>query len=446
MKRLLLLLLLALPLAADEPITVIPPGPTTLTPVTLRLNLLCYPITGHQFLGGTAGTLIRIELTSQQGTCPSPSSAPPYDINLGRLPAGEIVVEVYLNNFVFKRTFLVRNATPAVGGIEVHPFAVPTNPNGLKMRLTAPVQCAAANNCANVQVRIGTTILTGSQLHAASDGAIWFDAPAHAKGFMTVVVSTDTHTYTGRNDFYYYDPAEPPDMTLWERVLFPVLFDSRGQNGSQWVSEAAISNPTRWYVENYNRVDAQPCIDFGCTQLLAPGQFFEFGGAGYPHGIALLVPRGESERLAYSLRVRDVARQAEGFGTEVPVVRDSKLVRDADLTLLDVPIDPLYRTKVRVYIFHNDDHGANVRVQNGMKFSSIPLTLTRTCEGNACAATPWYGEVDLAPGAAGERVNLYVHTDGVGSLMWAFASVTNNETQQVTIVTPDGIGGSPEVQ
>jgi len=37
-------------------------------------------------------------------------------------------------------------------------------------------------------------------------------------------------------------------------------------------------------------------------------------------------------------------------------------------------------------------------------------------------------------------VNLYF---GVGTDMpaWGFASVTNNETQQVTIVTPDGQGG-----
>ncbi len=445
MKRLLLLLLIALPLAAHEPITVIPPGPTTATPVTLRLDLRCNPITGHKFLP-TAGTAIRIELTSQQGTCPSPPLPLPYDIDLGRRPSGDTSVEVYLNNSVFRRTFIVRNATPAVGGIEVHPFAVPTNPNGLKMRLTAPVQCAAANNCANVQVRIGTTILTGNQLHAASDGAIWFDAPAHAKGFMTVVVSTDTHTYTGRNDFYYYDPAEPPDMSLWERVLFPVLFDSGGAHGSQWVSEAAISNPSRWYIQNYNRVDAEPCIDFGCSQLLAPGAFFAFGGAGYPHGIALLVPRGEADRLAYSLRVRDVARQAEGFGTEVPVVRDAKMALDAPLTLLDVPVDPRYRTKVRVYAFYNDYPAAFVRVQRGTQLSGIAVDMTRSCEGNACAATPWYGEVDLAPGAAGERVNLYVETGEPGVLLWAFASVTNNETQQVTIVTPDGIGGAPEVQ
>lgn len=443
MKRLLFLLLVALPLAADEPITVIPPGPTTLTPVTLRLNLWCNPITAHKFLPA-AGTLIRIELTSQQGTCPSPPFPLPYDVDLGRLPSGEIHVEVYLNNSVFKRTFLVRNASSEVGGVEVHPFAVPTQGNGLKLRLTAPVQCSDGN-CTNVQVRVGAVIIPAGQLRLATDGAIWFTAPAHAPGFVNVTVTTNNHTYTGNNVLYYYDPAAPPDLTLWERVLFPVLFSSAGANGSQWVSEAAISNPTRWFVETYNEIGPGHCIDFGCNER-EPASFFDFSGQGYPHGVALLVPRGESERLGYSLRVRDVARQAEGFGTEVPVVRDSKLVMDADLTLLDVPIDPLYRTKLRVYVFHDDNHGANVRVQRGTKFSNIPVTLTRDCEGNACVSTPWYGEVDLAPGSPGERVNLYIHTNAVGSLSWAFASVTNNETQQVTIVTPDGIGGSPEVQ
>ena len=182
MKRLLLLLLLALPLLADEPITVIPPGPSTATPVILRLDVWCSPITGHAFLAA-AGTTIRIQLTAQQGTCPSPPFGLPYEVNLGRLPSGEWNVEVYVNNSVFKRTFIVRNA--GAGLLDVHPFAVPTAPNGLRLRLTAPAGCAG-ENCGGVTVKVGGLPIPPENLRASNDGSISFNAPPRAKGFADV--------------------------------------------------------------------------------------------------------------------------------------------------------------------------------------------------------------------------------------------------------------------
>jgi len=46
----------------------------------------------------------------------------------------------------------------------------------------------------------------------------------------------------------------------------------------------------------------------------------------------------------------------------------------------------------------------------------------------------------LPSGAEDEFVDIYV-TPYFSLSAWAFVSVTNNETQQVTIVTPDGEGG-----
>jgi hypothetical protein len=66
----------------------------------------------------------------------------------------------------------------------------------------------------------------------------------------------------------------------------------------------------------------------------------------------------------------------------------------------------------------------------------------RDCTAS-CDAIPWYAELDLSPGAENERVNVYVSIGGYESPAWAFASVTNNETQQVTIVTANGEGGRP---
>ena len=434
----LLLLLGAVSLTADEPVRVLPAGPTTDTPVTLRLDVWCNPIERHTTT--INGKSIRVDVVVPSASCPSPPLPFPYDVKLGLLPSGEYTVDVHIFDTKHTKTFIVRNATP--GAVDIRPFAVPTEPFGSRLRAIYPWGCAG-ENCRDVTVTVGGVVLPPGSIRGGYDSAIWFDAPPHEPGFVDVSITAYGDTYTSKNALYYYDRTKPPDPSLWERVLFPVLFNSKGAHGSEWVSEAAIANPARWFVENFNRIDGEPCIDWGCSQLLGPASFFAFGGAGHGDGIALLVSRAEVEDIALSLRIRDVARQAEGFGTEVPVVREKKMAADASLTLLDVPVDPRYRTKLRIYAFEEHTHGAYVEVQRGNTFSGSPVVLRRSCSGVDCAAAPWYGELDLPAGEPGERVNLYVRAGGPDALSWAFASVTNNDTQQVTIVTPDGAGGSP---
>lgn len=437
MPRLALaLLLLALPLAA-EPILLLPAGPTTDTPVTLRLDVWCNPIQSHQVT--RTGATIRVVVTPQPGTCPSPPLPLPYDVPLGRLPSGQYTVEVRLHDTAYTKSFVVRNAAP--GEIDIHPFAVPSDPLGSQVRAAYPLGCVG-ENCSGVTVNVGGVEVPRGRIRGSNEAAIFFDPPPHAPGLVDVTITAAGRTFTAKNALYYYDRNAPPDLSVFERVLFPVLFNSKGAQGSEWVSEAAIFNPGRWYVENYNRIDAERCIDWGCSQLLSPDGYFPFDGAGYATGIALLVPRPEAPHLSFSLRVRDVARQAEGYGTEVPVVREDRMFAGT-MTLLDVPVDPRYRIKLRAYAFGEDVHGASVVLQRGARFSTAFVPMNRSCSGSACAATPWYGEYDLPAGAADERVNVYVTVGGSAVQAWAFASVTNNQTQQVTIVAPDGSGGVP---
>ncbi len=439
----LLLLAAALPLAADA-IRVIPAGPTTDTFVTLRLNVFCNPIVSHT--QSRVGSRIVIEVTPQAGTCPSPPMPLPYDVEVGRLSSGQYTVEVRLPwGETFTETIIVRNAAP--GPVDVRPFAVPTLPTGSRLRLATDMALCAGQDCSGVTVTVGGVVVAGNRLAASNDGSVFFTPPPHAPGLVDVSVTANGVTRTSTDAVYYYDSEAEPEPSVWERILFPVLFNSGGAHGSNWVSEAAIHNPGRWFVENFNRIDALPCIDWGCTGLLSPNGFVSFGGAGYANGIALLVPRPEAEHVAFSLRVRDVARQAEGFGTEVPVVREEDMYRDGEsITLLDVPLDPRYRTKIRMYAF--DDWGGTGFVilhkpADGPRITGIPVPMRQLCSGTSCAYTPWYGELDLPAGAVDERVNVYVSAGQYGATSWAFASITNNETQQVTIVAPDGRGGLP---
>ena len=121
---------------------------------------------------------------------------------------------------------------------------------------------------------------------------------------------------------------------------FPVLDSVDGANGSQWVSEAIVTNPKPWFVENFNSVIPVVCIVSPCGERLSPRQYSSFLGEFHPHGVALVASRVEAPDLGFSLRVRDRSREAEGFGTEVPVVREKNMFRDSTITLLGVPGDP----------------------------------------------------------------------------------------------------------
>lgn len=255
------------------------------------------------------------------------------------------------------------------------------------------------------------------------NGAYWFPAPPHARGFADVKIETnDGATHTVPDAIYYYDPSAAPDFSVFERILFPVLVNTAGGHGSQWVSEAAIANPAHWSIETYNEVVPFECIDYPCGQRLAGASYIAFTGDGYPHGVALIAPRAESDNLAFSLRVRDTSRTAEEYGTQVPVVRERDMFVNSDLTLLDVPIDPRYRTKVRMYAFDSGEHQAEVTVHRQSAPNVVSeryhVPVRRDCAPAECAGAPWYAELDLPAGEADGRVNVYITMGHQGSPSW----------------------------
>jgi len=439
---LLLLLCSALPASAAHVLEIDPPGPTAETPVAVVLSFDCSGLISHTVT--RAATLITIEAVVSR---PCPSVTGPARIPLGTLPAGEYTLVVHEVGAGTRTTkFVVRNAVP--GELEVHPFAVPTFNIGLDVRLTVnPPRIICAPNCNGVSVIVDGVTVPASRIRPAADGAIFFTPPQRGTGLADVTLVTPGRTYTQANALYYYDEEADPPRSVFERILFPVLFSSGGAHGSRWVSEAAIANPKPWLVENYARIDSLPCIDYGCSEQLSPASMLTFDGAGYPRGIAHFVPRPEAPDLSFSLRVRDTSKQHEGYGTEVPVVREKDMFVATPVTLLDVPLALRYRTKLRLYQFDVEQDAVDARVivrdLSGVRLAEHHVTLTRSCSGRSCPGSPWYGDLDLSPGLAGARANVFVVFAFARGPAWAFASVTNNETQQVTIVAPSGRGGVP---
>lgn len=394
-------------------------------------------LAGDCVLGATYGrTGNTIHIDAQLGICDPPLGSE-VSVPMADLPPGryDIVVTRAGDGHTVATGFFT--VLPAIDpAVTVHPFAVPmTQFTPLELRIDED----AAFGCPNCAIYIGGVPVTPRY----RDGGIYVTAPRYGPGYAEIRIINATTEIVHRGALYYFDPDAAPDTALFERILFPVLFNTPGANGSEWLSEAVMRNLRSWSIETMNNIVPGQCIDYPCFERIPAHERIAFTGGAYPNGVALLTPREDADDVAFSLRIRDVSRIAEGLGTAIPIVREKDMFRDADLTLLDVPVDARYRVRLRVYAFDESgtqatlvthDVATNTRTRT-------PLTLTRTCNNSrSCAAAPAVAVADLPAGANGARVNLHVEMPD-RALAWAFATVTNNSTQQVTIVTSDGTGG-----
>ncbi len=417
-------LLVAATLSADGT-HVFPFAPTTATPIEVHYLSSC---TAREHSVRRDGNLIFI--TAIDAQCPIVLPIPVVEkVRLSEvLPIGVYGVEIQQEQQPFFLTgteFVVRNAGPKP--FELHPSAMHSN-DGLPVRMTG-VTCDEAD-CSDVTVRVDGQPVA---VTVADDGAIVFTAPEHEQGLADVTVQKTDFVEISPGALYYYSGNR--DRSAFEPILFPVLFSANGAFGSRWRTEATVSNPAPWTVyAAYTLHNIGPCID-DCDPPFEPKSIERFQD-GYPRGTVMWAPRSEAGQLALSLRIRDVSREEQGYGTEIPVVREHDFIHGKNIHLLDVPLDPRYRVKVRISMIEPvlpPALGGTVRLRRGNAVLSLPFTFSAGRDD--LVIEPHYAEVDLPQGSIGERVNLevFMPLDATG---WAFATVTNNETQQVTIVAP----------
>jgi hypothetical protein len=235
----------------------------------------------------------------------------------------------------------------------------------------------------------------------------------------------------------------------WHRVLIPVYFEGEvaGAFGSRWVVELKGFNG----FGTHQRLTSDPGRVCGpgpsqCGDFIPPGEFFN--AAAYVAKNGANVGRfvyvrssfegiDQPQTLRLSLVTRDVSREAEGFGTQIPVVRESDTFRGS-IPFPSVPAGPRFRQKLRVYDFDGQlGHSVVVSVYKDGLIAQRTLTMASSDEG-AYPTDPGFAQLDLdaMPELAGQdAVNVIVRPAQEGRY-WAFISVTNNETQQVTTLAP----------
>jgi hypothetical protein len=254
--------------------------------------------------------------------------------------------------------------------------------------------------------------------------------PEHVPGTVPVRVVAYNGEDTLEGGFTFIAEAEDP----LERVLLPIFTPPvEGAYGSRFETtfSAFSTSIEPLPVPGLTRFGITLCptdeVELAPYQELTETAVIEQNGS---PGRFIYLPRNEADYVSMNLRVQDVSRDELNFGTEIPVVRWSD-VPLGPLTLTGVPLDLRFRQALRIY-------------------STLPVDVLVSVGGvqRRVSLRPGRDEFDPAYGVFTEfpqpssvplatvltRVN--VQPLDLAVRIWAFVTVTNNETQAITTISP----------
>jgi hypothetical protein len=253
-----------------------------------------------------------------------------------------------------------------------------------------------------------------------------------------------------------------PDPS-YERVLIPVFISGPGAQGAQWETAVTITSTA----EERFRL-ARPALlyyqDRFCDLSCAERWLVPRAAAGvsryleHPAGLMLWVPRSfDRDNLYASIRVHDAARNTSSAGTSVPLVREDDLTAGR-MMLLDVPVRAGFRTSLRLYDLYHAESEFEVRIYDFEAYregGAEPLIETIVKATSAEASENVQYQQRPAFAFIGDLVDAYPQLAGLESVVieiwglhplvsppaydkrfYALASVTNDATNEVTIIAP----------
>lgn len=277
-------------------------------------------------------------------------------------------------------------------------------------------------------------------------------APPHAAGKVDITVRIADGRKVTVEDGYTFT-AGPEDS--WVKMLLPIYLDGtiNGSNGSRWRTDLWIRNNGEEAVE----LAPWPCPDFGACPAVVPLTHTLNAGAslhnlppffrppsGNPSRL-LFVRRPGAHDVSMNLRVADVSRANANAGTELPVVREEEF-ETRTVSLLNVPYDPArFRLHLRIYdvaltqsrfrvILHAQTEGPTTAEY------AVELVASTNETGDfrtqAAFAETNFGELELLDKVWPNAFRIEIQPLTPGSRFYPLVSITNNETQLITLVTP----------
>jgi hypothetical protein len=240
--------------------------------------------------------------------------------------------------------------------------------------------------------------------------------------------------------------AQVPEV---ERILVPVALKVpiQGAFGSEWHTELVVRNDSTEEARLGAGVDP---LGLPFSIAIVPPRktrvvpLFATGGrAGEADPVpayVVVVYKPVVHQLSFQARVFDRSRSATDWGTEIPVIRESDAVRSR-IQLLRIPTSPQFRLTLRVYGF-DPRTDVLLRLFDEEEESLLGERLITLGDANPNSAGPQYWQTTDVAGTFGtsftdrEFVRIEVTRLNEQDRIWAFASVTHNETQHVTTITP----------
>ena len=335
MRATLIVIVLFAAVSAHAAFEFEPIAPTDRSYIHLQVREMwrdgCVPSTPGVTRNGNA---IEVMWMIPGGGCPLAVTPWNKEAPIGTLPAGvyDVVVKVDDRGTILTlatKKLIVTESAPA---FTVDPRVVSANAPG-------EVQLPVCQYFFPVPASLVVEIDGVAVPWQANECNLTVTLPPHAPGPVNVTCARRRHHVHGDQRDSLRRSRRRPEPSLYERVLVPILYDGPGAYGSQWLTETQMINASE------REVRFLPDVSRPLTSL-APGAETSLSVYGQrPTGLVLFVPRDGDVR--FGSIVRDVSRDAEDFGTEVPVARE----RDTDRTLYlpNVPFDSRYRLQLRIY-------------------------------------------------------------------------------------------------
>ncbi|HEX7809700.1 MAG TPA: IPT/TIG domain-containing protein [Thermoanaerobaculia bacterium] len=252
-------------------------------------------------------------------------------------------------------------------------------------------------------------------------------APPHTGGFVPMRVVLFDNTQSKSSVAYLFDVEDGDGV---ERVLIPLFTPPiAGQNGAEFHTELRIVNERE-----------SPVTVHGLTTNGTP---FIVNGEVTPSPIGsparfITIASKEHDQLWMNLRAYDTSRAADNFGTQIPLPREKDFIRE-EMVLSNIPTDPKFRSTLRIYST-TDPGTISMRIvaQGHTETKQINL------RAGANEYEPAYAVFTDFPVNVGPiRVEissppqeLIFPPSSVPPPMWAFISLTNNDMQMITTITP----------
>ena len=262
--------------------------------------------------------------------------------------------------------------------------------------------------------------------------------------FAALTAGADSPVSDSYDAFHFQQVVADQNPEDYERVLVPITTRTvHGVGGAIWSTELRIFNSAHETLTMFGpSVDPSLVVDVlqTETELIAPR-------TGNVDGAFLHIPKSLATAPKFALRVRDTSGGKNILGSEMPVVPVEEFTNE--ITFVDLPWERRFRGTLRIY--SENEAPMQVLVTVYLEDGNTPREqFTVDLHGIVHALPdpfpthPAYAAIQgITPGMHSGRNPSRITISNMSSIItpapakiWAMLSITDNETQQVTVLTP----------